>query len=156
MLTLNLCYGFSLLQTTYVAANFASFYKHNFQFMHCWEIMKDEPKWQEPKHGGVGEDIGHESNTIDLEDGNSGPASSAGKRPMGRDAAKAARKKANYSIGSASSSEYASRMQDLSLQKISIMEEENVRKGDRFQQLAAIEEKRYEEMQSHNKSLLDI
>jgi len=41
-------------------------------------------------------------------------------------------------------------MQDLSLQKISMMQEETVRKNDSFQQLALIDEKRYEEMQSHN------
>jgi len=41
-------------------------------------------------------------------------------------------------------------MQDLSLQKISMMQEETARKNDRFQQLALIDEKRYEEMRSHN------
>jgi len=34
------------------------------------------------------------------------------------------------------------------------MQEESVRKSDRFQQLACIDEKRYEEMRSHNRSLL--
>jgi hypothetical protein len=47
-------------------------------------------------------------------------------------------------------------MQDLSLQKISILQEESVRKNDRFQQLACIDEKRFEEMRSHNQSLLLI
>jgi len=35
------------------------------------------------------------------------------------------------------------------------MQEESVRKSDRFQQLACIDEKRFEEMRSHNKSLLE-
>ncbi|PWZ06693.1 Transcription factor GAMYB [Zea mays] len=81
---------------------------------------------------------------------------SAGKRPVGRDRAKAANKKSKSVSGDTSSSEYASRMQDLSIQKINIMQEESVRKGERFQQLATIDEKRYQEMRSHNQSVLDI
>lgn len=77
-------------------------------------------------------------------------------RPVGRDRAKAANKKSKSVSGDTSSSEYASRMQDLSIQKINIMQEESVRKGERFQQLATIDEKRYQEMRSHNQSVLDI
>nr|XP_034594732.1 uncharacterized protein LOC117856487 [Setaria viridis] len=129
------------------------------------KIMKDEPKWQDPKPrgfgkstggDGFGEDSSHEPDTNDLGDDNSSPTGSARRRPMGRDSAKAAKKKANSSAGSTSSLEYASRMQDLSLQKISILQEESMRKTDRFQQLACIDEKRFEEMRSHNQSLLDI
>lgn len=36
-------------KTTIAAANFAAVYKHNFPYMHCWNIMKYEPKWQDPK-----------------------------------------------------------------------------------------------------------
>ncbi|XP_004967097.2 uncharacterized protein LOC101766508 [Setaria italica] len=152
-------------KTTHATANFAGILKHNFAYMHCWEIMKDEPKWQDPKPrgfgkstggDGFGEDSSHEPDTSDLGDDNSSPTGSARRRPMGRDSAKAAKKKANSSAGSTSSSKYASRMQDLSLQKISILQEESMRKTDRFQQLACIDEKRFEEMRSHNQSLLDI
>ena len=31
------------------AADFASVKKHNFTLMHCWKILKDEPKWMELK-----------------------------------------------------------------------------------------------------------
>ena len=31
------------------AADFVSVEKHNFTLMHCWQIMKDEPKWMELK-----------------------------------------------------------------------------------------------------------
>ncbi|XP_039784427.1 glutathione S-transferase T3-like [Panicum virgatum] len=31
------------------AADFASVEKHNFTLMHCWQILKDEPKWMELK-----------------------------------------------------------------------------------------------------------
>jgi hypothetical protein len=47
-------------------------------------------------------------------------------------------------------------MQDLSLQRISLMQDEVVRKNDRFQQLAAIDEKRFEEMRRHNEALIQI
>uniref|UniRef100_K3ZM75 No apical meristem-associated C-terminal domain-containing protein n=1 Tax=Setaria italica TaxID=4555 RepID=K3ZM75_SETIT len=151
--------------TTHAAANFAGILKHNFAYMHCWEIMKDEPKWQDPKPrgfgkstggDGFGEDSSHEPDTNDLGDDNSSPTGSARRRPMGRDSAKAAKKKANSFAGSTSSSEYASRMQDLSLQKISILQEESMRKTNHFQQLACIDEKWFEKIRSHNQSLLDI
>uniref|UniRef100_K3XPG9 No apical meristem-associated C-terminal domain-containing protein n=1 Tax=Setaria italica TaxID=4555 RepID=K3XPG9_SETIT len=111
--------------TTHVAANFAGILKYNFAYMHCWEITKDEPKWQDPKPrgfgkstGGVsfGEDSSHEPDTNDFGDDNSCPTGSAGRRSMGRDSAKAAKKKENSSA----------------------------------------DEKRFEEMQSHNQSLLGI
>ncbi|PVH63661.1 hypothetical protein PAHAL_2G079300 [Panicum hallii] len=146
-------------KTTHAAANFAGILKHNFAYLHYWEIMKDEPKWQDPKPRAFAKSAGGDGfgeDTINLGDDNSSPTGSAEKRPMGRDSAKAAKKKANSSMGSASFSEYASRMQDLYLQKISILQEESVRKNDRFQQLAFIDEKRFEEMRSHNQSLLLI
>lgn len=121
--------------------------------------MKDEPRWQDAKSranskSAAGEGFGED--TINLEDGNCSPTRATETRPMGRDQAKAAKKAANSSGGSASSSEYASRMEDLSLQKISIMQTEFDRKNERFQQLERIDEKRYVEMQSHNAALLAI
>ncbi|CAN6253058.1 unnamed protein product, partial [Urochloa humidicola] len=197
-------------KTTHAAANFAGTLKHHFAYLHCWELMKDEPKWKDPKPksfaksaggDGFGEDNGHDLGDDNgsppgsagkrpmvgddngsppgsagkrpvvgddngsppgsagerpvVGDDNGSPHGSAGKRPMGRDSAKAAKKKANSSAGSTSSSEYASRMQDVSLQKISILQEEAVRKSDRFQQLACIDEKRFEEMRSYNRLLLE-
>ncbi|CAN6164283.1 unnamed protein product [Urochloa humidicola] len=142
-------------KTTHAAARFAGTLERNFHYLHCWEIMKHLPKWQDPPGtaAAVGEGFGDD--TINLEEENCNPSASAGNRPMGRDSAKAAKKKENSSTGSQSSSEYAARMQDLSLQRNSIMQEEVVRKNERFQQLASIDEKRYEEMRSHNKALLE-
>ncbi|CAN6317651.1 unnamed protein product [Urochloa humidicola] len=140
---------------TLAAANFAAIVKHNFAYLHCWELIKDEPKWKDPKPkafaksaggDGFGEDSSH-----DLGDDNGSPPGSA----MGRDSAKAVKKKANSSAGSTSPSEYASRRQDLSVQKISVMQEGAVRKNDHFQQLACIDEKHFEEMRSYNRSLLE-
>ncbi|CAN6233208.1 unnamed protein product, partial [Urochloa humidicola] len=214
-------------KTTHAAANFAGTLKHHFAYLHCWELMKDEPKWKDPKPksfaksaggDGFGEDNGRDLGDDNgsppgsagkrpmvgddngsppgsagkrsmvrddngsppgsagkrpmvgddngsppgsagerpvVGDDNGSPHGSSGKRPMGRDSAKAAKKKANSSAGSTSSSEYASRMQDVSLQKFSILQEEAVRKSDRFQQLACIDEKRFEEMRSYNRLLLE-
>jgi len=146
-------------KTTHAAAIFAGVLQHSFAYLHCWDIMKDNPKWQHPKARAVGKSAGGDGfglKTINLGDDKSSPTGSAEKSPLGRDLAKATKKKANSSAGSASSSEHASRMQDLSLQKISILQEESVRKNEWFQQLAYIDEKRFEEMRSYNQSLLTI
>ncbi|CAO2205817.1 unnamed protein product [Urochloa humidicola] len=144
-------------KTSLAAANYAGVEKTKFGYMHCWNIMKDSPIWQDPKlrsgANSAGIDLG--AATINLEDDNSSPpAAAAGKRPMGRDACKAAKKKANSCTGSTSSSEYASRMQELSLQRIDILKEEAAKKNDRFQQLAFADEKRFEYLRTHNESLL--
>jgi hypothetical protein len=150
------------MQTNKVAATFAGVEGHSFQFMHCWDLLKDEPKWQDVNQRSArdaaadlfSDHIPSGSSTINLDDDDPSPIASR-KRPIGRDAAKAARKK-NCSSGSTSSSEYASRMQEISLQKMSIWQDENTKKGDRFDQLATIEEKRYDELREHNKSILQL
>lgn len=134
------------------AANFASIQKHNFQFMHCWEILKDEPKWQDPKPRpnarsaegeGFGEETHHGADNEDTED--CSPPRTAARRPMGRDSAKAAKKTANSSAGSAASAEYAARQQDIREARLSILQDEAIAKKDRFQQQSA-----------YNMSLLSI
>jgi hypothetical protein len=156
-----------LLQTTHIVGNFAALQQRKFGFLHCWELMKDAPKWQDPnardiarsaRGEGFGEDSTAWTDTVDDAEGQASPVPSGAqaRRPMGRDSAKAAKKKANSDAGSTSSAEYAARMQDLSLQRISLMQDEAVRKNDRFQQLAAIDEKRFEEMRRHNEALIQI
>jgi hypothetical protein len=117
------------------AANFASIQKHNFQFMHCREILKDEPKWQDPKprpnarsaeSEGFGEETHHGADNEDTEDFS--PPRAAARRPMGRDSAKAAKKTANSSAGSAASVEYAARKQDIRESRLSILQDETVAK----------------------------
>lgn len=141
---------FCCVQTSLACANFADIEGHSFAYMHCWEILKDEPKWQDPAAPeddteAAGEDTSLDSNRINA---------AAGKRPIGRDRAKAASKRSKSS--DTSSSDYASRMQDLSLQKLNMLQEESARKGEHFQHLAAIDEKRYEELRCHNLSVLEI
>jgi hypothetical protein len=144
------CDSYVHLQTTLAASDFAAIEGYNFQFMHCWDLMKDEPKWQDVKQRSS-KTVG--SNTIDLDGDEASPAGT-GKRPIGRDAAKACKKKCPS--GSTSSSEYASNMQNLSLQKMTMWQEENSKKVNRFDHLASIEEKRFDEMREHNKSILQL
>ncbi|WVZ66731.1 hypothetical protein U9M48_015915 [Paspalum notatum var. saurae] len=117
-----------------------------FGYMHCWDLLKDEPKWREPSQQGEC-DTSLDSNRVDVD-------KAGGKRPIGKDRAKAANKKCKS--GDTTSSDYASKMQDMSLQKISIMQEETLRKGERFDALAAIDEKRYQEQQAHNQSIIEL
>jgi hypothetical protein len=38
------------MHMTQAASDFARGEGYPFVFMHCWDIMKDEPKWQETKY----------------------------------------------------------------------------------------------------------
>jgi len=74
---------------------------------------------------------------------------------MGRNAAKRAAKKSTSSSTS-DSSQYVSKLQDLSIQKISIWQKENAKKGSRYEQMAAIESQRYDEVRQHNQHMAAI
>ncbi|KAJ1295423.1 hypothetical protein BS78_01G222800 [Paspalum vaginatum] len=137
-------------ETSLAASNFVDVEGHAFGYMHCWDVMKDEPKWCEPtKAAGMEGDTSLDSNRVTID-----ADKRTGKRPIGRDRAKAANKKGKSS--DTSSSDYASKMQDLSMQRISMMQEEAVRKDQRFKQLAVIDEKRYQETLQHNQCMIDI
>ncbi|CAL4906077.1 unnamed protein product [Urochloa decumbens] len=124
------------------AADFASVEKHNFTLMHCWKILKDEPKWMElKKKMDTAQTSGSRENAppnghhiLDLDAGNSAPSSSSGKRPMGRDAAKAAKKKV-----AAGSSEYVSKIHDLSVQKIELFKETEGERKSRLDEIVTLE-----------------
>ncbi|WVZ98928.1 hypothetical protein U9M48_044298 [Paspalum notatum var. saurae] len=107
------------LQTLWAASNFADLEGHPFGLLHCWDLLKDEPKWRDPPEqheDRLVEEVSHNSN----KEGKEGEKT-IGKRPMGRDRAKANNKRSKSVSGDTSSSEYATRLQDLSLQKISIL-----------------------------------
>ncbi|WVZ84950.1 hypothetical protein U9M48_031916 [Paspalum notatum var. saurae] len=140
--------------TTIAAANYAELEGSSFGLMHCWELLKEEPKWRDPTDQTAEGFIEDGSQDSDRQEQDCDK--STGKRPMGRDRAKAHSKKAKSVSGDTTSSDYATRLQDLSLQKISIMQEENTRKGERFQRLAAIDEQRYEQLRCHNQSVFDL
>jgi len=74
---------------------------------------------------------------------------------MGRDAAKREAKK-SASSSPLDSSQYVSKLQDLSIQKISIWQEENAKKGSRCEQMAAIESQRYDEVRQRNQHMAAI
>lgn len=88
-------------KTSMAQANFADVEQYPFSYMHCWDLLKDEPKWIKLNYkgschdevDGIRDHIPPNSNTIDLDPESPSPNSSGAKRPMGRDAAKTARKK---------------------------------------------------------------
>ncbi|KAF8715880.1 hypothetical protein HU200_026840 [Digitaria exilis] len=125
-------------KTTAAASDFAGLYNHNFPYLYCWDILKDEPKFQDIVSKGVPKSAVGDGFAED----SSAPTEQGENRPMGRDRAKALKKKEKSDAGS-TSSEYASRMQDLSLQRNSIMQEESEHRRIRFDQ-----------MRSHHESLL--
>jgi hypothetical protein len=86
------------MQTTQGASDFARGEGHPFLFMHCWEIIKDESKWQETKQTKGSCQTPYEASTDPFmapspSVGTNSPlaGTSSGKRPLGRDATKAAR-----------------------------------------------------------------
>ena len=79
------------------AADFASVKKHNFTLMHCWQILKDEPKWMELKtkmetlrNSGSRENVppSVQRDIFDLHLEKPSSTSPSRKRPMGRDTSK--------------------------------------------------------------------
>ena len=86
-----------VLQTSLAATRFAAVEKKPFHFLHCWSILKDQPKWMDQHMGNQNpppNPIGTQSNTIDLDGGeDSAPSSFTSKRPLGRDSAKEKAKK---------------------------------------------------------------
>ncbi|TVU42397.1 hypothetical protein EJB05_08799, partial [Eragrostis curvula] len=132
-------------------ANFAAIEKHNFSLLHCWQILKDEPKWIElkrkmdnPQNSASSRDndlTSEQHNFLDLD---SDVASPARKRPVGRDAAKAAKKKAP-----SAPSEYTSKMHDLSVQKIDLFKETEVERKARLDAMLALEKVKANETREH-------
>ncbi|RCV19393.1 hypothetical protein SETIT_3G380400v2 [Setaria italica] len=142
------------------AADFAAIEKHNFTLMHCWQILKDEPKWMElkrkmdtPQNSASRENVltSEQRNILDLDPDDSSAASSTGKRPMGRDAAKAAKEKV-----AAASSEYVSKMHDLSVQKIELFKESEVEQKARLDKIVTLEKVKVEEAREHCKMMLEL
>ncbi|RLM86118.1 arginine and glutamate-rich protein 1-like [Panicum miliaceum] len=78
------------------------------------------------------------------------PSSSTEKRPKGRDAAKASNKKASLS------SEYVSKMHDLSVRKIELFKETEVERKARLHEMVALEKVKVEEAREHWKMMLEL
>jgi hypothetical protein len=99
-----------VFQTSLAATWFAAVEKKPFHFLHCWSILKDQPKWMDQHMGYQNpppNPIGTQSNTIDLDAAeDSGPSSFTSKRPLGRDSAKEKAKKQRSENTSSTDSEY--------------------------------------------------
>jgi hypothetical protein len=137
------------------AANFAAIEKHNFTLMHCWKILKDEPKWAELKRrmDTPSNSSSEHHNIIDLDLNEPSPARSTGKRPMGRDAAKAAKKKV---AGGSSSHDYISKMEDISVRKIEALKEAEVERKIKLNEILNLEKVKAEEARQHRLLMLDL
>ncbi|CAO2177288.1 unnamed protein product [Urochloa humidicola] len=140
------------------AADFAAIETHNFTLMHCWKILKDEPKWLElkKKMDTLQNSASSEQHNVFNLDLNSpsehtSPASSAGKRPMGRDAAKAAKKKAKLA-----SADQVSKIHELSVQKIELFKETEAERKARLDEMVALEKVKVEEAREHRKQMLEL
>lgn len=85
-----------ILHTSLAASRFASIEKRSFHFLHCWAILKDEPKWMDHQiwHQPCTQPlVPNESNIVDLDVEDSLLGNSASKRPLRRDLSKAKGKK---------------------------------------------------------------
>jgi hypothetical protein len=143
--------------TTY----FADIEKQNFSLMHCWNILNDEPKWIElkrrmddkPQISSVGDATTQDSNfgTMPVEPEVSSPSSSIRKCPMGRDATKAKRKKAK-----SASHEYATKMYELSIEKISLFKESEAERKVRHDEIVNLEKVKVDEAREHHKMMIDL
>jgi len=106
-------------------AEFAACEPKPFQLLHVWEVVKDNPKWMDPKQGrrsrvpapeNYEEQLFHPTQSDpSAEQPTPTPTTSGSKRPMGRDAAKRASKRSTSSSGAAS--EFATTLQDQFLTK---------------------------------------
>jgi hypothetical protein len=129
-------------------ARYAAALQKPFTQMHSWKLLKDEPKWEAC--------IGAHSKVHVLDDDSSdaaaggangvggpaesdAPASSGSKRPIGRDATKAASKKA---ATSSSSSEYISQMNDMWGNKLSLIKETQAEMATHHATMCVLQEKK--------------
>ncbi|KAG8075975.1 hypothetical protein GUJ93_ZPchr0006g45573 [Zizania palustris] len=91
------------------------------------------------------------SNMVDLDPNDTSPASSSRKRPVGRDVAKAAKKKA-----SSVSQEYVSKMHDLSIQKIELFKEIEDERKIRLDEIVSLEKVKVEEAREHRRTMIEL
>jgi hypothetical protein len=144
-----------------VTTYFADIEKRNFSLMHCWNILKDEPKWIElkrnmddkPQSSSIEDAATQDSNSstmrIDLE---VFPLSSSTRKcPMERDAAKAERKKVKLA-----SHDYAAKMHELPIEKISLFKESEAEWKVRLDEMVNIEKLKVEKAMEHCKMMIDL
>ncbi|TVU33049.1 hypothetical protein EJB05_24830, partial [Eragrostis curvula] len=104
--------------------------------------------WVDISGNSLGHAAAQSHNFLDLDPDVASPAR---KRPVGRDAAKAAKKKA-----ASASSEYTSKMHDLSVQKIELFKETEVERKARLDAMLALEKVKANETREHRQSMLEL
>jgi hypothetical protein len=108
------------LQTSKAATLFAHKENKPFHYMHCWHQLKGEPKWESICQGHSFQGLNAKSigssgtSSVEPHETDSGSAGLTGKRPRGRDYSKSERKKG----ASSSSTEYLSRLQEMTEKQI--------------------------------------
>jgi hypothetical protein len=134
------------LQTSLAASRFAAIEKKPFHFLHCWAILKDQPKWmdnhmgQQNQHANA---VPTQSNTIDVYAEESVPTSITSKRPLGRDSSKEKAKRTKSVDTSSSDSSFMTWMGDLSLERLSV-----------YKTAVTTEEKKLESMNKNERQKL--
>jgi hypothetical protein len=123
--------------------------------------MKDEPKWKETKHNKDGRynpfDVGADpfvegSTSVDQQ----GKDTPSDKRPLGRDATKASRKKSATTSSSSVGTDFAANLQELSIGKMNQWREEIDRRSSRDEQLIAIERLKHEDKVRLDREKLEL
>jgi hypothetical protein len=116
--------------------------------MHCWTRLKNEPKWDAMVHGSpwrgtAGTEPARSLtptgsvNEVEYDEGGS-----RGKRPLGRDSAKASRKKSMSS--SSQSTDYLSRIHDMQVARFKQSEEKSDQKQQNIEFMKEVELKKLE------------
>ena len=106
-----------------------------------------------PQNNGSTENIppSVQRDIFDLHPEKSSSTSPSRKRPMGKDTSKQAKKKA-----ASASSEYVSKIHDLSVQKIELFKETEGERKARLDEIVTLEKVKVEEAREHRKKMLDI
>jgi hypothetical protein len=114
--------------------------------LHCWAILKDQPKWMDNHMGHQNQPanpVPTQSNTIDVDAEDSVPTSFTSKRPLGWDSSKEKAKRTRSVDTSSTDSECLTRMGDLSLERLSV-----------YKTVATTEEKKLESMNKNERQKL--
>jgi hypothetical protein len=139
-----ICY----LQTSLATSTFAAIEKKSFHFLHCWAMLKDQPKWMDSHMGHQNQPANPaptQSNAIDVDAEDSVPTSFTSKRPLGRGFIKEKAKRTRSVDTSSKDSEYLTQMGDLSLERLSV-----------YKTIATTEEKKLESMNKNKRQKLII
>ncbi|OEL37557.1 hypothetical protein BAE44_0001424 [Dichanthelium oligosanthes] len=116
-----------------------------FTVLHCWKVLHNQPKWTDLQ------DKATHANTfvdLDVEDGDSvshaqDSTSHAGtKRPLGRDASKAAKNASSSQSVGQSSDDFASLMSTLHVDRMGMIKENNSATQAKFDKLIALDKKK--------------